>query len=201
MFRVDDPTRLLSALPNLESLHIYGDFSYSYLNYKGFRHENIKKLVIDSVGSDLAIDQLCPLDMPKLEYFEIWLDGLLNSELIFEAMYPVLFDNTAPNLKHLALCNCECADKLIELIIDSPLLDRIITLNFKLGIISDLGIQYILDCPKLNSLKLLNVSNNCLSDIAIRRLRELHFDVEATNQYFSQEERDWINNPKRRLTG
>jgi len=190
----------VSALPNLESLHIYGDFSYSYLNYKIIRPNNLKILVIDSVNSGLAIEQLFSLDMPKLEYFEIWLDGLLNPELILEAMHPFLFDSTMPNLKHLALCHCECVDNLIELIINSPLVEQIITLDFKLGNMSDRSIQYILDCPRLNHLKKINVSNNCLSDIAIRQLKELHFEVEATNQYFSQEERAWMNNPNRRLT-
>jgi hypothetical protein len=200
LFRVDDPTRLLSALPNLESIHIYGDFSYSYLNYQGLRHKGLKRLVIDSVRSGLAIEQLFSLDMPKLEYFEIWLDGLLIPEAIVEAMHPILFDNTVPSLKYLSLRNCECVDKLIELVIDAPLMQQVTTIDFKLGNMSDRSIQYILEYPRFNNLKKLNVSNNCLSDIAIRQLKELHFEIEATNQYFSQEERAWINNPKQRLT-
>ena len=68
----------LKALPQLEVLTIRGNSHYSYrgkalIFNPALKHNNLKALTIQSGGlSREAITQFCQLELPALEYFELW---------------------------------------------------------------------------------------------------------------------------------
>jgi hypothetical protein len=192
---IDDPTPLLKSLPNLEILHIQGNFSYSYLKHRGFKHNNLTCLVIDSTESPQEVESLFPIDMPNLEYFEIWLDGLYDVFEIISAMQPILSKNATPRLKYLGLCNSTCADELIQLLFKFTFVEQLAVLDLRMGTISDCSVEHLWKFAMISSnLKLLNVSHNCLSPLAIEKLKKLPCKVKFDNQYLSTSDRNYRHN-------
>jgi hypothetical protein len=188
---IKDISILLNELPSLEVLHIYGDFSLYNKNVIELKHNKLKTLVIDAQASSGHFYPICPSNMPNLEYFEIWLDGIQHDTPIVEIIM----------LIYLGLCNCECVDCLIEEILKMPIMKELVILSFKMGTMSEFGLKNILIHHSIfDNLKLLNVERNCISDEMIAQLIELPFKVEASNQYQSSHERDchlsryWLSN-------
>jgi hypothetical protein len=198
---IKDISILLNELPNLEILHIYGDFSFYNKNIVELKHNKLKTLVIDAQASSGHFYPICPTNMPNLEYFEIWLDGIQYDTPIVEIIVPILSRSATPKLIYLGLCNCECVDSLIEEILKMPIMKELVILSFKMGTMSEFGLKNILIHHSIfDNLKLLNVERNCISDEMIGQLIELPFKVEASNQYQSSHERDchlsryWLSN-------
>jgi hypothetical protein len=190
---------LLQIFPNLEYLNINGNFhdffSFSNPDIKNFRSyvmpgNKLKTLIIDNKNVNRTISKLYPVELPELEYFEIWFNNDENIFSTVQAISQVLAGKTAPKLKYLALRNCLMADDLVKALLQTPIVEKLAGLDFHEGGMTEYGIQYILDCPKLSNLKLLNVSSNCISNQAIEQLKKLPFKIEYTHQYSSKEHRD-----------
>jgi hypothetical protein len=137
-----------------------------------------------------TISALYPIDFPELEYFEIWLNNTQDILPTIKAIGSILSGKAAPKLKYLALCNCHAADDLIKALLQSPIIENLAGLDFRMGAMTDRSVEYILGCSAIKSLKLLNVSSNCLSNWGIEQLRQLPCKIEAANQYRSKEERN-----------
>ncbi|MBE9013666.1 HEAT repeat domain-containing protein, partial [Pseudanabaenaceae cyanobacterium LEGE 13415] len=105
--RVFDIRPFLEAFPKLEVFQCYGYFAEYTLECAGLRHESLKSLIIET--SDMLyenIEQLCSIELPELEYFELWVGRSYHSSgSPLDRMLPVLSGYAFPKLKYLGLCS------------------------------------------------------------------------------------------------
>ncbi|ALF54111.1 hypothetical protein ACX27_16700 [Nostoc piscinale CENA21] len=190
---------ILQAYPHLEVLKIRGDGGYSY-GYEpinaglafnpSLRHEKLKALIIESGGlRHQVINQICELELPALEYLELWLgsEGYGGTSSINDLM-PIL-SGVFPKLKYLGLRNSEYSDDIALVIVDSPILENLVELDFSMGTLGDEGAEALLNCPAIQQLDTLNVSDNCLTDNMLARLKQLDIEVISDNPQKHTEDR------------
>ena len=103
--RVFDIRLFLEAFSDLEILQVYGHFGNSILECAGIEHQNLKTLMIETAGiSEENIRQIGAIDMPNLEYFELWLGAMTDSPAqVVTALEPILSGKATPILKYLGL--------------------------------------------------------------------------------------------------
>ncbi|BAY24144.1 pentapeptide repeat protein [Calothrix sp. NIES-2100] len=210
--RLSDMSPLLNAYPQLEVLQVRG-FAYdsdSGLAFKPLRHENLKSLILETgyMLCSKIIDQICQLDLPNLEYLELWLG---NDENYYPRLYsqyeneedfrsniaysslsnltPIISGKAFPKLKYLGLRSTSYSNAIAETIVQSPLLENLAVLDISMGTLSDIGAEVLLNCPKINQLHTLNVSMNLLSTTMIEKLSNLKCRVVAEPQADSAEYR------------
>jgi hypothetical protein len=188
---VSDIRPFLESFPDLEILQVFGRFSddeyqdegYTSLDCAGLRHENLKTLIIETAYlAESNLDQIGGIELPNLEYFELWLGKLdIARSRISTALAPILYDNASPNLKYLGLCSDEDTDSLIAEILPSSIIDRLAVLDFKMGTMTSKGADYLLNSPDLSNLKYLDVFGNYLPEDAILKLQQLPCSVNTSN--------------------
>lgn len=198
---------VLAAYPNLEVLQVRGctigdDYG---LEFSPLRHERLKTLIVETGYelSRLIIDQICALELPALEYLELWLgsdeyyyysgdyseEGCSIEYSALKNLMPIISGEAFPELKYLGLCSSEYSDAIAEAIVDSPLINRLAVLDLSMGTLTDEGAKALLNCPAINRLHTLNVAGNILSTTMIQRLSQLNCQVIAQPQQESGENR------------
>ncbi|WP_198139190.1 HEAT repeat domain-containing protein [Crocosphaera chwakensis] len=156
---VFDIRPFLEAYPKLEVLQVSGSFFVYPLECEGFRHENLKTLIIETVDlSNYNLTQICNLDLPMLEYLEIWLGIKIYS--IDNELDSLFLGKSFPNLKYLGLKSAGPADIIAEKIINSSLLDRLLILDLSMGCLTDEGANLLRNFPKIEKLHTLDISEN-----------------------------------------
>ena len=176
---------ILQALPDLEVLKIRGSSS----RYRGgetwvfnpsLKHDNLKALTIESGGiSREVITQFCQLELPALEYVELWTGREeYSGTSSIEDIMPII-SGKYPKLKYLGLRNSEYSDDIAFTLVDSPIMENLIELDFSMGTLTDEGAEALLNCPAIHQLDTLDISDNSLSDEMIERLSNL--DIEVIN--------------------
>jgi hypothetical protein len=179
---VFDIRPILEAYPNLEVLQIRGYFVEYMLECDCLKHKHLKTLVIETADlSRKNLDQICTLELPALEYLELWLGRQLR-ESIIDNLSPILFGESFPNLRYLGLRSSECTNQLAQAIVQSPIINRLTILDLSMGTLTDEGAKILLNCPAINQLLTLNVSNNYLSTAMIEQLSQLNCQVIANPQ-------------------
>ncbi|WP_375510740.1 HEAT repeat domain-containing protein [uncultured Nostoc sp.] len=181
-----DVSPVLTAYPNLEVLQVRCDDS---LEFSPLQHDSLKTLIVET-GHGLSyktIDQICVLELPNLEYLELWLgrDDDFHYEGInsgISRLIPLLKNQLFTKLEYLGLKSCEYADELTGFLVESPLIDNLKVLDLSRGKLTDKGAQVLLNCSKINDLHILNVSMNRLSPSMIEQLSQLNCHVEAEPQ-------------------
>lgn len=177
---------LLETYPDLEVLKVRGD-NERYSGYEGLafsppiRHEKLKALIIESGGLRReVVAQICALELPSLEYLELWLgrDEYGGTSSI-EDLMPIISGEVFPKLKYLGVRNSEYSDDIAFAIVQSPLIERLLELDFSMGTLGDDGAEALLNCPAVNQLDTLNVSDNCLTDDMVEQLEQLDIEVLA----------------------
>ncbi|KAF3884886.1 MULTISPECIES: hypothetical protein [Nostocales] len=175
------------AYPNLEVLKIRGDrYRGPYnggLEIEPLRHDKLKALIVESGGlRHEVVSQICNLELPALEYLELWLgrDDYGGSSSISDLM-PIL-SGVFPKLKYLGLRNSEYSDDIAFAIVNSPIIKHLIELDLSMGNLGDEGAEALLNCPAVNQLDTLNVSNNCLTRAMLSRLQDLEIETIAIPQ-------------------
>ena len=206
---------ILEAYPNLELLKVRG-FAYNSdcgLSFTPLLHKNLKTLSIET-GYMLCrkiIDQICELELPVLEYLELWLgndeyyepasifygnendDSFNNIEKsALNNLMPIITGKVFPKLKYLGLRSCNYSNAIAELIVHSPLLDNLKVLDLSMGNLSNEGAEFLLNCPKINQLHTLNVSKSILSSNMIEKLSNLKCRVITEPQTDDSEYRYYI---------
>jgi hypothetical protein len=139
---------------------------------KPLKHNRLKVLRIESGGlSQRTLQDLNQLDLPNLEYLELWLgnEEYGGTSSIVDLM-PIISGNKFPRLKYLGLRNCEYTDDIAFELAKSPILDRLIDLDLSMGTLGDDGLTALLNCPAVNELDVLNVSQNWISKDFIARI-------------------------------
>jgi hypothetical protein len=190
-----DLSDVLNTFPKLEILHIRGDGRHSWrannsgLSFSPLRHDNLMALRVESGGlSQQAISEICALELPSLEYLELWMgrDEYGGTSFI-EDLIPIISGEAFPRLKYLGLRNCEYSDEIAVSIADSPLLDSLIELDLSLGTLSNQGVESLINSNKLNHLHTLNFSR-CYVVVPFieEELSELQCNIISDEQRVSQ---------------
>ncbi len=183
------------AYPELEVLKIRGNNYYTLgegLSFDPLQHGKLKALTIESGGLRReVINQICTLELPALEYLELWLgrDEYGGTSSINDLM-PIISGQQFPKLKYLGLRNSEYSDDIASAIVQSPLIEQLVELDFSMGTLGDEGAEALLNCPAVHQLDTLNVDDNCLSRPMVARLKQLNIEVIAnTRQKSSRHDR------------
>ncbi|BBD70356.1 GUN4 domain protein [Nostoc commune NIES-4072] len=187
---------ILQAYPHLEVLKIRGRGDGRYQASEGLafnpplRHEKLKALIIESGGlSHQVINQICELELPALEYLELWLgrDEYGGTSSLDDLM-PII-SGVFPKLKYLGLRNSEYSDDIALAIVDSPIIENLVDLDFSMGTLGDEGAEVLLNCPAVQQLDTLNVSNNCLTHNMLQRLKQLDIEIISDSRQKHTEDR------------
>ncbi len=202
---LSDMSPILKAYPSLEVLKVRG-FAYDSdcgLAFSPIKHQNLKTLILET-GYMLCkkiIDQICELELPALEYLELWLgndeyyepasiyygndddDSFNNIEKsALNNLMPIILGKAFPELKYLGLRSCHYSNAIAELIVNSPLLDKLKVIDLSMGNLTNKGAEFLLNCPKINQLHTLDVSMNYLSSNMVEELSNLKCRVIAEPQ-------------------
>lgn len=178
-----DVTPILKANPQLEVLHIYGR---SGLQIKPIRHNSLKTLIlqIHLLFIDSNIFDISKLDLPALEYIELWFGGNQREgkNVVIKHLLPTLNRGLFPNIKYLGLRNSYYTDDIaLSLVEASSLVEQLSILDISIGILTDKGAEILLNSPSINKLKMLILSKNeKLSEQMIQKLYNLECEVIVT---------------------
>lgn len=185
-----DLSPLLKAFPTLQFLRSRGGMG---LELKSPQHSNLRALTVESGGLDASvIRSICTSTFPNLEYLELWLGtGDYGGTSTVADLQPILSGKFFPKLKHLGLRNCEYADDIAGVIVNSPVLERIETLDLSLGVLTDVGGKALLNLMGNSSLKKLNLHYNYFSAGVIKDLKKLPFPVDTSKPSNMEEDDEW----------
>ncbi|MEH1895557.1 MAG: HEAT repeat domain-containing protein [Nostoc sp.] len=147
---VGDITLILEACPNLEVLHIRG--CCNELECEKLQHNNLKTLIVETANiSDVPIYRLCSLNLPALEYFELWMGrpSEHSSDNTIDSLKPILFSESFPNLSYLGL-HSDYADAIADAIAqstfmaESPIFATLEVLDLSMGNLTDTGLNALI---------------------------------------------------------
>jgi hypothetical protein len=196
--RISDISPFLVAFPELEVLQVagyLGEDGDCNLNCQGLRHEHLKTLIIETADiTQHNIEQVCSMDLPELEYFELWFGRKDRYRSALPPLNPIFSGKIYPKLKYLGICSSEELDTLLPEIIAAPIIDRLAVLNLKMGTLVDAQIEILLDNLATDRLKVLDVTGNNLSEEAIAKLARQPYQVISTHQFGSENYRYHENN-------
>lgn len=164
-----DVSPLLSAYAELEYFGVRGG---NGMRLGQIRHNSLHKLVIESGGlSREIIHEIFNSRLPALEHLEIWLGSSSyggNTEI--DDLKPLLNGSLFPRLRYLGLRDSEITNEIALAIAQSPLLERIETLDLSLGLLDDWGAEFLLNCPAIKRLKMLDLHHHYCSEEMMERL-------------------------------
>lgn len=194
---------ILEAYPHLEVLQVRGfgndDYEYSGngLKFNPMRHEHLKTLILE-IGYALShqiIQQICTLELPFLEYLELWLgnddyypiwqyeeESHLLDESAINHLKPIISGKLFSHLKYLGLRSSNYSDVIAKSIVKSPLMNSLRVLDLSMGTLTDKGANILLNCPAINNLHTLDISRNLLSTSMTQQLSQLKCRVIAEPQ-------------------
>jgi hypothetical protein len=181
---------LLAAFPKLQLLRARGGTG---LKLSSPQHENLRALALETGGMDVSvIRSVCLSNFPNLEYLELWLgtDEYGANHAIAD-LQPILSGRLFPKLKYLGLRNSQMADEIAGVVVNSPLIQRLETLDLSLGVLTDEGARALLKLPPSPTLKKLNLHYNYISADLIRQLKALPLTVDASKPSDMEEDDEW----------
>ncbi|SHJ06703.1 hypothetical protein SAMN05421803_103329 [Nocardiopsis flavescens] len=169
--RNGDLAPLLDALPSLERLAVRGTGDMSLAVG---RHASLRSLTLEGGGlpADLARDVLSA-DYPALEHLELWL-GVedYGGDASVDDLAPLLEGRVHTGVRSLGLRNAQRTDTWVRALAESPLLDRLESLDLSGGTLGDLGAQTLLDTPGFRELERLDLHHHYMSEETERRVLE-----------------------------
>ncbi len=185
-----DLSPLLQAFPNLQLLRTRGG---QELAFKKPAHKNLRALAIETGGLSVSVVRsICKSKFPNLEHLEIWLGtdnyGATSS---IQDLQPILSGKLFPKLKYLGLRNCDYVDDIAAVIVNSPITERIETLDLSLGTLTDEGGQALLSLPEEGSLKKVNLHYNYMSAATIKKLNAKKLSIETSQGDADQSDDEW----------
>jgi hypothetical protein len=148
---------------------------------------------METGGMDVSvIRSVCTSKFPNLEYLELWLGTeQYGATYTVADLQPILSGRLFPKLKYLGLRNCERADELAGVVVNSPLLTRIETLDLSLGVLTDEGARSLLMLPLNTTLKKLNLHYNYISADLAKQLKALPLAVDVSKPSNMEEDDEW----------
>lgn len=166
-----DVSPLLAAWPNLEIFRVRGSDG---LAFSRLRHESLRHLAIESGGLPREVlRQVFSCDLPNLEHLELLLgEAGYGFDGNVADLQPLLSGRLFPRLKFLGLMNSEIADEIAAVVVNSPIVDRIETLDLSLGNLSDVGVRALHALAGKPNLRRLNISHHYATKSEIQRLQK-----------------------------
>ncbi len=185
-----DLSPLLQAFPQLQMLRSRGGQG---LALKTPEHGKLRALAMETGGMDVSvIRSVCTSNFPNLEYLELWLGTEeYGANHTVADLQPILSGNLFPKLKYLGLRNCERADELASVVVNSPLLKRIETLDLSLGVLTDEGARSLLMLPLNTTLKKLNLHYNFITADLVKQLKALPLTVDVSKPGNMDDDDEW----------
>lgn len=180
---------ILEAYPKLEVLQVRGNAEN--LEISTPRHDHLKTFIVETGFLNYeAFTQICALDLPVLEYLELWIGrGYTPDYTEIDSLRPIVFGESFPNLSYLGLRSSEYADRIASIVVQSPIIDRLKVLDLSMGTLTDEGAEALLNYPAINQLHTLNVAKNYLSTNMIQRFSQLNCRVIAEPQDYEYGDR------------
>lgn len=165
-----DQSAVWGAFPNLEDFGVRGG---NNLRLGRINHGKLKKLVVEAGGlPSIVVREALEANAP-LEHLELWMGaedyGANTSVDDFRELFS---GRLFPQLKTLALRNCGYTDALAEALVQSPIIDRIDTLDLSLGTLTDIGAKALIDSGKVEKLKHLDATHHFMSPEMADKLRK-----------------------------
>ena len=184
-----DLSPLLAAFPKLQLLRARGGEGLALSNPK---HANLRGLALETGGMDASVVRsICTSDFPWLEYLELWLGtDEYGATTTIKDLAPILSGRLFPHLKVLGLRNSEIADAIAGAVVDSPLVQRLETLDLSLGVLTDEGATQLLKL-KSPTLKRLNLHYNYIGADLIKRLKSLPLAVDTSRPADMEQDEEW----------
>jgi hypothetical protein len=132
--------------------------------------------------SDVAIYRLCSLDLPALEYFELWMGRPSEHSLdhTIDSLRPILFSESFPNLSYLGF-HSDYADAIADAIAqstfmaESPILATLDVLDLSMGNLTDAGLNALIESEAIINLHTLNIAHNYVSEESIQEIKQSSF--------------------------
>jgi hypothetical protein len=187
----DDLSPLLDAFPQLEELRARGG---SGLAFSKLDHAHLKRLILETggLGKDV-VGQICGAKLPELEHLELWLgDDYYGGDVSIEDLQPILSGTLFPKLTYLGLCNCRFADDLAAAVVNAPVVRQLEVLDLSLGNLGDEGARALLALPTDARLRRLDIRHHYVSDEVVAQLRQLPFEVDASDRQEAQYDERYI---------
>ncbi|MHB8899821.1 MAG: STM4015 family protein [Thermoguttaceae bacterium] len=185
-----DLSPLLEAFPNLQLLRTRGGEG---LEIKEPRHDTLRALALESGGLPVeVVRSVCTSDFPNLEHLELWLgtDDYGGTSSV-QDLQPILSGKLFPKLKYLGLRNCQYADDVAAVVVNSPILDRIETLDLSLGVVTDEGARALLSLPQGGSLKKVSIHYNYVGKDLLKQLNQLDLSIDTSKPSTMDEDDEW----------
>ena len=173
-----DMSALLIAFPNLQLLRTRGgdNLSFTTLN-----HSNLRALAVETGGLPVeVVRSVCKSKLSNLEHLELWLGTEeYGGSSSVQDLQPILSGKLFPKLRYLGLRNCDYADDIAGVIVNSPIIQRIETLDLSFGTLTDEGGQALCSLPEGGTLKKVSLNHNFITDPVKKKLeaKDLVIDV------------------------
>lgn len=185
-----DVAPLLEAFPKLELLRTRGGNGLAISQPK---HACLRGLICESGGLPAeVVRSIGRAEFPALEHLELWMGTQeYGGDSRVEDLQPILSGELFPNLKYLGLRNCEFVDDIAAVIVNSPLVRQIETLDLSLGVLTDEGGRALLSLPTDGALKHLSLHYNFLSSAVSKSLNKLPIQVDLSKPSHMNDEEEW----------
>jgi hypothetical protein len=183
-----DVSPLLAAFPGLEVLRVRGG---SGLSFSRVSHKSLRELVIETGGLFRStIRELFLCDFPELRRLELQLgEANYGFDGSIEDLQPLLAGGLFPKLKYLGLMNSEIANDIAAVIVNSPIADRVETIDLSLGNLDGEGVESLKGLAKNGNLNTLIISHHYAPQKKVDELiSAVRFSVIAEDRQEPEEE-------------
>jgi uncharacterized protein (TIGR02996 family) len=180
-----DLSRLWSALPALEHLRLR---SGAGGELGRIAHARLKTFIRESGGlSSTELGAIAEARWPSLEHLELWTGSTrLGAEVSASALRPLLEGASLPRLTHLGLIDCERSREVLQMLVGSPLLSRLRSLDLSKGLFSDAEAALVLQhAHRFRHLTRFDLSENLIAqarDELARALPNVRLERQRTDE-------------------
>jgi len=182
---------VLGAFPNLQVLRVRGGQG---LAFSKPAHKNLRALAIETGGMSVSVVRsLCQSKFPNLEHLELWLGTEeYGGDSSVQDLQPLLSGKLFPKLKYLGFRNCDFADDIAGVVVNSPVIEQLETLDLSLGVITDTGAQALLSLPTECKLKNISIHHNFVTKPVVKKLKDLKISIDTSNpKHHDMDDEDW----------
>ncbi|MEQ8791332.1 MAG: STM4015 family protein [Pirellulaceae bacterium] len=185
-----DMSPLLKAFPKLQVLRIRGGNS---LQLKQPKHDKLRALAIETGGlAAEVVRSICTSKFPNLEHLELWLGTQeYGGTSTVQDLQPILSGKLFPKLKYLGLRNCEYADDIAAVVVNSPIVHRIETLDLSLGVLTDDGARALLSLPEDGELKKVSIHYNYATKGVLKQLKARKLTIDTSKPSDMEDDDEW----------
>ncbi|REJ88080.1 MAG: hypothetical protein DWQ34_23435 [Planctomycetota bacterium] len=164
-----DVSPLLRAFPRLETLRIRGG---NGLSFSRVQHAALRELAIETGGlSRSTLRELFLCEFPALEHLELLLgEPNYGFDGGVEDLQPLLSGRLYPQLKYLGLMNSEIANDIAAVVVNSPIVERLETLDLSMGNLDTEGVRSLHALAGQPNLKQLIISHHYASEQDLQAL-------------------------------